>query len=110
MATGFRNIGFWAKIGLVGLLVLFTVYRLLPSMAARPNPLDVLTATAGDLRKLLSSGYSSVDLVRLYVGQIAKYNGQLRANQRSCAPRETARAGESVGLGKEGRGPQVPTP
>lgn len=37
--------------------------------------LDLLTATAGDLRRLLETGeYSSVDLVGLYLEQIAKHN------------------------------------
>ncbi|KAI1121608.1 amidase signature domain-containing protein [Nemania abortiva] len=43
--------------------------------SALERPLDVLTATASDLRHLLESGrHSSVDLVHAYLVQIAKHN------------------------------------
>jgi hypothetical protein len=43
----------------------------------RRHTIDVLTATASDLRKLLDSGeVSSVELVGLYLGQIARHNKQ----------------------------------
>lgn len=43
----------------------------------RKHTIDVLTATASDLRKLLDSGeVSSVELVGLYLEQIARHNKQ----------------------------------
>lgn len=51
-------------------------------------PFDVLTASASDLTKLLSSGtVSSVDIVEQYLQQIEKYNQQLNALV-EVAPRE----------------------
>jgi amidase len=41
------------------------------------HSLDLLTATAADLRKLLEAGeITSVDLVNLYLNQITKHNHQ----------------------------------
>ena len=44
---------------------------------ARKHTVDVLAATASDLRNLLDSGeVSSVELVGLYLDQIARHNKQ----------------------------------
>lgn len=41
---------------------------------------DVVTATAGDLRQLLDAGKTtSVELVQLYLAQIARHNHQFHA-------------------------------
>ncbi|KAK0617007.1 hypothetical protein B0T14DRAFT_568564 [Immersiella caudata] len=71
-------------------------------------PVDVLTATAGDLRRLLNSGsINSVDLVRLYVIQIAERE-YLHAINAVVPLDKLLEQASALDLERETKGPRSP--
>lgn len=76
----------------------------------RKHTIDVLTATASDLRNLLNSGeVSSVELVGLYLDQISRHNRQdlmLNAMISTASAERVLKEGRKLDTERAQKGPR----